>query len=402
MTHFNYSLDKSSYTLKNALLWGNFAGHCQEANKNWQAGRLGKWAVHSLIAAAQIIPIVSQIASLFERLIVTSCQQVNNNSPLPKRPQSASVPLMNQSHPTEPESLASWKTISADEVVNYHQRLSLNGQNYGNLMEWSRWAHGNIRPNARGLRSLASYLIHKHPLFLEDSIHICATMDEFKTGIEAMQQGGLRRCVFVVPSHTSKWWGKDREGRSVPRTGHLSQHIVAVAVEKTDEKLRIAILDPMARNGNEKITAENIGLDKDQNVPFTEQELILSHIANATLELETAEVFYSQVLREISNGCWVFALKDAVAFLQTPNFFEETTKGQEVVTFAKQQNRVFQATPITSLPWRFMKTFQGIPVNPCNELQLKIDKHRHNNHNLRIIRTSYKWMKMLQDQAHPV
>lgn len=69
MPNFDYSLDKASYTWKNALLWGNFINHCKEARK----GQLGHRMVHVIIAAALILPIFSQIGSSFEKLIVTGC-----------------------------------------------------------------------------------------------------------------------------------------------------------------------------------------------------------------------------------------------------------------------------------------------------------------------------------------
>lgn len=65
----DYSLDKTSYTWKNAFLWGNFRQHCQKAN----TGSLGHRVVHALIAAAEILPIIGQIASIFEKIIVINC-----------------------------------------------------------------------------------------------------------------------------------------------------------------------------------------------------------------------------------------------------------------------------------------------------------------------------------------
>ncbi|CCB87439.1 MULTISPECIES: hypothetical protein [Parachlamydia] len=66
MSDFNYALDESRYTWQNALLWGNFTGHCKKATQgNWR-NRI----VHTLIAGAEFLPIISQIASTFEKLIV--------------------------------------------------------------------------------------------------------------------------------------------------------------------------------------------------------------------------------------------------------------------------------------------------------------------------------------------
>jgi hypothetical protein len=65
---FNYSLTLTNYNWKNALLWGNFAAHCKAASK----GSLGNRVVHALIAIAELLPIISQIASIFEKLIITN------------------------------------------------------------------------------------------------------------------------------------------------------------------------------------------------------------------------------------------------------------------------------------------------------------------------------------------
>lgn len=68
MSDFNYSLNIASYSLKNALLWGNCIGHWNESK---EVGNLNHRAVHILIAGIQSLPIIGQIASLFEMMIVT-------------------------------------------------------------------------------------------------------------------------------------------------------------------------------------------------------------------------------------------------------------------------------------------------------------------------------------------
>lgn len=65
MSYLNYALPATDYTLKNALLWGNFSLHCQKACH----GTWGKRVVHVIICVAEFLPVVSQIASLFEMII---------------------------------------------------------------------------------------------------------------------------------------------------------------------------------------------------------------------------------------------------------------------------------------------------------------------------------------------
>ena len=65
-TNFNYALDQYSWC--GALSWGNFLVHCQKVKE----GTWGDRIVHVLIAMVEFLPILSQIASLFEKLIVES------------------------------------------------------------------------------------------------------------------------------------------------------------------------------------------------------------------------------------------------------------------------------------------------------------------------------------------
>ena len=65
---FNYSLSVDDYSWKNAILWGNFSAHCQKVTEGTLCDRI----VHVLIAALEFLPIIGQIASIFEKIIVTS------------------------------------------------------------------------------------------------------------------------------------------------------------------------------------------------------------------------------------------------------------------------------------------------------------------------------------------
>lgn len=76
MSHPNYFLDKTNYTFKNAIFWGNCAGHFKKARK----GNLCNRIVHVLIAFAEVLPIIGQIASLFEKFIATQCNKQSDLS----------------------------------------------------------------------------------------------------------------------------------------------------------------------------------------------------------------------------------------------------------------------------------------------------------------------------------
>ncbi len=68
METLKYSLDSSNYTWSKTLGWGLCAAH---ASKVYE-GKLGERIVHFLIAAVESIPLIGQIASLFEKIIVSS------------------------------------------------------------------------------------------------------------------------------------------------------------------------------------------------------------------------------------------------------------------------------------------------------------------------------------------
>lgn len=66
---FDFALKQDDYTWENALLWGNFIEHCKRVKEETSLqGRV----IHVLIAAIELLPIISQISSLFEMIIVNN------------------------------------------------------------------------------------------------------------------------------------------------------------------------------------------------------------------------------------------------------------------------------------------------------------------------------------------
>jgi len=58
-------LECRQYSYANALLWGNFVVHCQEVTK----GSCGHRLAHFGLACIELFPVISQIISLFEKII---------------------------------------------------------------------------------------------------------------------------------------------------------------------------------------------------------------------------------------------------------------------------------------------------------------------------------------------
>lgn len=71
MLKFDFSID-DAYTWRNAILWGNFRGHYKKAVECTGMKRV----VHCIIAATELLPIISQITSIFEKLVVDLSQRL--------------------------------------------------------------------------------------------------------------------------------------------------------------------------------------------------------------------------------------------------------------------------------------------------------------------------------------
>ena len=320
MSNFNYSLDIDSYSWTNALLWGNFVGHCKKACEGSPSTRI----VHLIISAVELLPIISQIASIFEKIIVTYIKTSKHHSShiLKIQPPLQSSDATSKQTPKQPpKPLNLW---TQDEIRRYHHQIASSAIAQSPLIIWSRWSDAYIMPSMQGIAQIGTFLMDKLQ-FPRNNLFVCNTLKIFKEELEKIQNGmsaeGDFRRVFIVATH-STLWGQNKEGIVPKRTEDFAQHLLAVAVEKKGNKLHIALLDPFIRHGNENINPEHIGLNSQlENVPFSEQELVLSYIINAGLNPDTTVLYHSNILREKSNGCWAFALKDAIAFLKSPELF---------------------------------------------------------------------------------
>ena len=82
LTYLNDSIHSpADYSWKDAFLWGNFVRHCKKARE----GNLSNRIVHTLFAIAEFLPIIGQIASIFEKTMVTIFSEKNNRNDLPRK-----------------------------------------------------------------------------------------------------------------------------------------------------------------------------------------------------------------------------------------------------------------------------------------------------------------------------
>lgn len=416
MSSYTYALDPGSYTWKNALFWGNVGGHYKKACEG------DHWFGHTVIAIIETIPVIGAIIAIFEKLIVVgfktpecparSSEQRSVPPGEPRRQPTITSPVV-----TKP--LVEW---NREDVVKLHQDLqskffiNLNSNESSKpplfiskspLFTWSRWSDGTIMPSMEGLEHLASYLSTKHSLPKENFI-VCKTLNDLQEELVKFQKNvaekGTFKRAFVVGTHSSQWWGQAQDGTIPSRTAAFAQHIFTIGVEIRDKSMHVVLLEPMQRNGNQTIDSRNIGLEPFyDSKPHTEQERVLSHIFNrGAVDLNKATIYHLEENRELFNGCWVFALKDAVTFLKTPDFFRS-----ESIPSISIKGRNLRKIP--KLPIQFMMIAQNngeefekyLKDHPNESLAIraKITKHQVNGQNLRVGHASVKWMKLLEQAA---
>lgn len=112
-----YTLSPEEYTLKNALLWGNFIGHCKKANE----GKWGERCVHVFIATAEFLPIISQIVSIFETII---CKRFFHSSKGNKDLADKTIKPAPPLQPTDQERKASAAVQPASSALSISNKAS--------------------------------------------------------------------------------------------------------------------------------------------------------------------------------------------------------------------------------------------------------------------------------------
>lgn len=146
---------------------------------------------------------------------------------------------------------------------------------------------------------------------------------------------------------------------------NFPQHKVTVCVEKKDGQLTIVLLDAQPEPGlNKDILPENLTDDLwsgyNQWNKFNCQELVFRAILNACRNSKCqARLLHSQVLREKHYGCEVFALQDALAYLQDPDFFSRIGCSKEKTIKIDHQ---YEIEVITTLPPEYMIGTQSFEI----------------------------------------
>lgn len=176
-----------------------------------------------------------------------------------------------------------------------------------------------------GVGLIASYLSAKHKL---EGLYVCNTLDAFTNKLHEFSQNiSGERAAFIIPTFYPGQSGKGYKP-------DFPQHKITVVAEKKADQIKIAILDSEA-SGKNIINPSNLECidvwdNWGKNDAFNRDELALRAILKVPL-LQNSEIFYSKVSREKTYGCSVYALKDAVAYLEDPSFFDKIKTEKEEV-----------------------------------------------------------------------
>ena len=153
-----------------------------------------------------------------------------------------------------------------------------------------------------GVAIIATYLRRKHGL---KNLFVCSSLEAFREKLN--QIDGLKedvRCALILPQET------DFE-KSVHHYFGYAGHKTVACVEKKGRDVRIALIDALG-------DFPEFFQEGNKTSSFT----ILQYIK--TSSLKKPKIYYCGVERQTTgHSCESFALRDAIAFLKDPQFFEK-------------------------------------------------------------------------------
>lgn len=115
---YNLALNYEDYSLKNALVWGNCSMHFQKARE----GHLGDRTIHALIGLVESIPIISQISSIFEMIVVSLLNYLNAFlKPVGSTKVTVNKEINTEKFTTTPNAPVNKESITEAEMLTPHE-----------------------------------------------------------------------------------------------------------------------------------------------------------------------------------------------------------------------------------------------------------------------------------------
>jgi hypothetical protein len=218
----------------------------------------------------------------------------------------------------------------------------------------------------RGVSLLASYLQIKKGI---QGLYVCTSLEALKAKIEEISQSPSdMRCALVVPAAL-----ESRNEKSPEYETFAQHHKVTVCVEKKGNSLKIALLDslPIKEVSAKKVKSTPQAIlqaapvrndDNDylgHHLGLSYEDAILWYIFNSDLNRCSVTIYCTAIERQYADfGCPAFALKDAVAFLEEPRFFEKIRTQHNI--YSDEHGYHLPIQSIVLLPPEFMKGTQSL------------------------------------------
>ncbi len=216
------------------------------------------------------------------------------------------------------------------------------------------WARKKSRlpwPTVDAISIIADHLCTKHNT---DDLYVCESLEAFRSTlqqIDAMQQD--TRLALLVTSYQPVTCRNKRHCHDPRHAAHdyHNQHKVPVFIEKKNGFLSICIFDSFGARMN----MQNTHLDVSTN--FASFELVYGYIRDAQLTSPTHH-YTANLRRQWGNGCETFALRDSIAFLKTPSFFDNI-HAHGMIDIANEDGSINNPFYINNLPPEFTKSTQS-------------------------------------------
>ena len=169
-----YSLHLDDYSWKNAVVWQNFAGHVKAAKEARVSGDCKGRIIHNLIAIAEFLPILSQLASIIELLVVRIFKksQVDEKKPL-------IAETIDSGEPINPNKILTDELLEKQNILNQRKvPLRVNpaipikeySVDMKRASEWIEACDGDSKNLAKKLLQNIQHITFKQ---LEDNLRIC-------------------------------------------------------------------------------------------------------------------------------------------------------------------------------------------------------------------------------------
>lgn len=203
---------------------------------------------------------------------------------------------------------------------------------------------------------LATYLEAKKGV---TNLFVCKSHEAFQKKLtDIVRYMGNIRVAMVVTD-----WAEVSKSDD-PKDGDYgtdATHKLAVCVEKKGEKIKIAILDPLGTHKSE--ISPGKALASAESLRYADLgglDYLLWAICHSGLNLQETTLYYSKVERQNTLfACETFALRDGIAFLKDPNFFDHLETQKLLFKEGKAALTLFK---IKSLPPAFMQGAQSVKL----------------------------------------